>query len=168
MYESDFALDTEFPVLIDTNAELGRVNHLTYRLRVSYSKSDRFPRRNSDEFVSGGFRFTDLNSSLIYKLCSADRFSTLLIDGERVFTEDNGLNDLKLRIQVPENKYIRDSIPRPIDELDVLSAPISILGINLIDTTLLTLQIGKQYYFNAKNVLFLGQRGNDVFRFSLR
>lgn len=161
MFENTFSSRTRFPVLIDENLELGIVSHLSYKLDLG--QVDRNI-SGPEKFVSGGFRFTDLNTDLIYKLSDTDRFSTLLVDGDRVFQEDtNGLNEILLKIIIP-NEVVEDVLT-PVGKSDILTAPIRIIGVSLI-TPFHHLQIGKYYNYEAQSILFIGQNGKRLFKFS--
>jgi hypothetical protein len=163
MFENTFSSRTRFPVLIDENLELGIINHLSYKLDLGHMDKNI---SGPEKFVSGGFRFTDLNTDLIYKLCDASRFSTLLVDGDRVFQEDtNGLNEILLKIRFPNE--VMEDVLTPVENSDILTAPISIIGVSLIATPIYNIQIGKYYNYNAHSILFIGQNGKRMFKFSI-
>ena len=163
MFENTFSSRMRFPVLIDENLELGIISHLSYKLKLGQMESSV---SGPEKFVSGGFRFTDLNTDLIYKLCDTNRFSTLLVDGDRVFKEDtNGLNEVLFKIKFPIE--VIEDVLTPVENSDILTAPISILGVSLIATPIYHIQIGKYYNYNAHSMLFIGQNGKRMFRFSI-
>lgn len=163
MFENTFSSHTRFPVLIGDNLELGTVSHLSYKLDIGRMGSHV---SEPEKFVSGGFRFTDLNTDLIYKLSDVDRFSTLLVDGDRVFKKDtNGLNKILLKIIIPIEVVEDDLIP--VKNSGILTAPIRIIGVSLIATPIYHLQIGKYYNYKAQTVLFIGQNGKKLFKFSI-
>jgi hypothetical protein len=153
MFETTFSSGTRFPVFIEENLELGIISHLSYKLNLGQMYKNI---SGPEKFVSGGFRFTDLNTDLIYKLCKTNRFSTLLVDGERVFNEDTkGLQNILLKILIPMETI--EDVLAPVESSGILSAPISILGVQLVNTPLNYIEIGKYYNYKAKSVLYIGQ-----------
>lgn len=163
MFKNTFSSRTRFPVLIDENLELGIVSHLSYKLDLGQVNRNV---SGPEKFVSGGFRFTDLNTDLIYKLCDTDRFSTLLVDGDRVFQENtNGLNEILLKIIIPIE--VAEDVLIPVENSDIFTAPIRIIGVSLIGPPIQYLQIGEYYDYKAQTVLFIGQKGKKLFRFSI-
>lgn len=154
MLKQSYPARIEFTVLIDKEL-LGRINHLSYRIKEIEDEKVRNDKSFSNEFVSGRFRFIDLNYNLIYKLCGLDRFSTILTDGDRVFAKDsNGLQDVNFKIELSSYSPECTAELIPIEDKGIFSIPYSIVGVKLMNINDV-LTIGRQYNFTAKNVLFM-------------
>jgi hypothetical protein len=158
MFETTFSSGTRFPVLVEESLELGIISHLSYKLNLGQMNRNI---SGPEKFVSGGFRFTDLNTDLIYKLCETDRFSTLLVDGDRVFNEDtNGLHNKLLKILIPVEAI--EDVLAPVESSGIFSAPISIIGVRLFNTPLNCIEIGKYYNYQANSILYIGQLDRKI------